>query len=98
MGTRSRARQDGAPGPIGLVHEHYEYVRERRKQQKRVGFKKQMRVRAQVEGTISEATRFHGLRFARYGGEHGHALQFYLTSAAINMKRIAEAVRKRRTR
>lgn len=78
-----------------LVHEHYEYVRERRKQQKRSGFKKQMRVRAQVEGTISEAIRFHGLRFARYRGELGHELQFYLTGAAINMKRIAKAVQKK---
>lgn len=77
-----------------LVHEHYEYVRERRRQQKRVVFKKQMRVRAQVEGTISEATRFHGLRFARYRGERGHELQFYLTGAAINMNRIARAIMK----
>jgi hypothetical protein len=77
-----------------LVHEHYDYVRERRRQQKRAGFKKQMRVRAQGEGTISEATRFHGLRFARYRGELGHELQFYLTGAAINMKRIAKAVTK----
>jgi hypothetical protein len=76
-----------------IVHEHYEYVRERRREQKKAGFKKQMRVRAQVEGTISEATRFHGLRFARYRGELGHELQFYLTGAAINMKRIAKAVR-----
>ena len=79
-----------------LVYEDYEFVRARRRRQKRVEFKKQMCVRAQVEGTISEATRFHGLRLARYRGELGHQLQFYLTGAAINMKRIAKAVQQNR--
>jgi len=75
-----------------LVHQHYAFVRQRRKNQKKAGFKKQMRVRAQVEGTISEATRFHGLRSARYRGQQGHELQFYFTGAAININRIARAL------
>ncbi len=51
-----------------------------------------MRVRAQVEGTISEAKRFLGFRYAKYKGEVGHQLQFYLTGAALNVKRLIKAL------
>ena len=51
-----------------------------------------MKVRAQIEGTISEGTRCHGLRYARYHGKTGHQFQFYQTGAAINVKRIIRAV------
>ncbi len=51
-----------------------------------------MRVRSQIEGTISEATRFFGLRNAKYKGEAGHKLQFYLTGAALNVKRLIKAL------
>jgi len=49
-------------------------------------------IRAQVEGTISEAVRFHGLRKAKYKGESGHRLQFYLTGAALNVKRLIKVL------
>ena len=61
-----------------------EYIKERRMKQKEIKFKKEMKVRAQIEGTISEGTRFHGLRYKKYKGESGDQLQFYLTGAAIN--------------
>jgi len=51
-----------------------------------------MKVRAQVEGTISEGVRFFGLRHAKYKGEVGHQLQFYLTGAALNVKRLIKAI------
>lgn len=74
------------------IKPHYAYIRERRLAQKTESFQKEMSVRAQVEGTISEATRFHGLRYSRYRGEEGHQSQFYLTGAAINVKRLIKAI------
>ena len=47
-----------------------------------------MKVRAQVEGTISELVRFHGLRRVKYKGEAGRQLQFYFSGSALNVKRI----------
>ena len=55
-------------------------------------FRNEMRVRAQVEGTISEGTRFLGLRNAKYKGEEGHRIQFYMTGAALNVKRLIKAI------
>jgi len=63
------------------ISPHYDYIRERRIEQKTDSFKEEMRVRSQIEGTINEATRFLGLRYAKYKGEAGHRLQFYLTGA-----------------
>jgi hypothetical protein len=76
------------------VSRYYDYVRERREEQKSEAFHKEMSVRAQIEGTISEGTRFHGLRYAKYHGELGHQMQFYLTGAAINVKRLIKAITK----
>ena len=81
-----------APNRTVAVSPFYEYLRERRLAQMTDKFRDEMRVRAQVEGTISEATRKHGLRRARYGGEDGHQFQFYLTGAAINVKRLVKAI------
>jgi hypothetical protein len=74
------------------VSPYYDYMRERREKQKSEAFRKEMSVRAQIEGTISEGTRFHGLRHARYHGEFGHQMQFYSTGAAINVKRLIRAI------
>ena len=71
---------------------YYEYVRERREKQKSEAFHKEMSVRAQIEGTISEGKRFHGLRYAKYHSKVGHQIQFYLTGAAINVKRLIRAM------
>ena len=68
------------------------FIQERRKEQNTQQFKDEMKVRAQVEGTISEAVRFHGLRNVKYKGESGHRLQFYLTGAALNVKRLIKAL------
>jgi hypothetical protein len=74
------------------IRPFYQYMRQRRLEQETDGFRDEMRVRAQVEGTISEATRLHGLRHARYRGKAGHQLQFYLTGAAINLRRLAKVL------
>ena len=70
----------------------YEYVRERREVQQTEAFREKMKVRAQVEGTISEGVRFFGLRRAKYKGEDGHKIQFYMTGAALNVKRLIKAI------
>ena len=68
-------------------------MRERRMTQEEKWFRDEMKVRAQVEGTISEGTRFCGLRCARYHGKRGHKFQFYQTGAAIYVRRILKAIR-----
>jgi len=70
------------------VTKYHKYNQQRREEQKTSAFKKEMKVRAQIEGTISEAVRFHGLHYKKYKGALGDALQFYFTGAAINVKRI----------
>jgi hypothetical protein len=77
-----------------MLRPYYAYRRERRRIQETEAFQHEMRVRAQVEGTISEATRMHGLRYARYRGDGGHQLQFYMTGAAINVRRLERAFAK----
>ena len=76
---------------IGVI-EHYEYIQRRRDEQKSDAFRQEMRIRARVEGTISEAVRFHGLRRKKYKGSLGDKLQFYMTGAAINIKRMLKAM------
>ena len=55
-----------------------------------------MSVRAQIEGTISEAIRFHGLRHIKYKGLLNYQMQFYLIGAGINIKRLIKAMIKKR--
>lgn len=69
------------------VNKYYKEIKKRREFQVGNKFKKEMSVRAQVEGTISEMVRKNGLRLAKYHGEKGHQFQFYLTGAALNLKR-----------
>jgi transposase len=80
------------------VSPHHEYIAERRREQKTQVFQEEMRVRAQAEGTISEMVRFHGFRHAKYKGQAGHQLQFYLTGAALNIKRLVKALNKKQER
>jgi transposase len=50
-------------------------------------FKEEMRLRPPIEGKLSELTRYHGMRRARYRGIRKVSLQFYFTAAAVNIKR-----------
>jgi transposase len=76
---------------IQIIYEH-DYIRKRRKEQEKEKFKKEMAVRAQIEGTISELCRFHGLRYARYKGEKGRQLQYLLSATGLNVKRLLKAL------
>jgi len=50
-------------------------------------FKEDMKLRPLIEGKLSELTRYHGLRRARYRGLKKVSLQFFFTAAAVNIKR-----------
>lgn len=50
-------------------------------------FKEDMKLRPAIEGKLSELTRYHGLRRARFRGMQKVSLQFYFTAAAVNIKR-----------
>ncbi|MBL8013323.1 MAG: transposase [Candidatus Omnitrophica bacterium] len=50
-------------------------------------FKKDMKLRPPIEGKLSELTRYHGLRRARYRGLVKVQLQSLFTAAAVNIKR-----------
>mgnify|MGYP001570520661 FL=1 len=50
-------------------------------------FKEDMKLRPPIEGKLSELTRYHGLRRARYRGLQKVSLQFYFTAVAVNIKR-----------
>jgi transposase len=50
-------------------------------------FKADMKLRPPIEGKLSELTRYHGLRRARYRTLRKVRLQCYFTAAAVNIKR-----------
>lgn len=50
-------------------------------------FKEDMKLRPAIEGKLSELTRYHGLRRARFRGLKKVSLQCYFTAAAVNIKR-----------
>ncbi len=80
---RSRQRLDSTH----VLGEHHSYLQQRRREQKTEEFARQMHHRNGIEGTISELTRGHGLRQARYRGLAKVSLQNYFIGAACNAKR-----------
>lgn len=50
-------------------------------------FKQDMKLRPPIEGKLSELTRYHGMRRARYRGLKKVSLQCYFTAVAVNIKR-----------
>jgi hypothetical protein len=71
---------------ILVVGIHHDLLQDRRRQMKTEEFKKLLRRRNGIEGTISEFTRTGGRR-TRYRGRHKTALGNYMQAAAINAKR-----------
>jgi transposase len=69
---------------ISLVHKE---LREAEQYNLTKQFKKDMKLRPPIEGKLSELTRYHGLRRARYRGLNKLGLQCYFTAAAVNIKR-----------
>ena len=89
------ARARCAPGKSGRmlgISPYYEELNQRRAEQKTEAFKEKMKRRPAVEGTISELTRKHGARWARYRGKSKERLQASFTGAATNLKRLAKAL------
>jgi transposase len=70
-----------------VVGQYHELLQERRRDQQSPQFKKQMRQRNAIEGTISELTRAHGLRRSRYLGFAKVELQNLFIGTACNIKR-----------
>jgi transposase len=64
----------------------------RRAEQQTDEFKERLKERSAVEGTISEFTRCHGARRARYRGKSKVRLQHLFTGVAVNIKRLARAL------
>mgnify|MGYP000152918503 CR=1 FL=1 len=73
------------------ISRHHQALQRRRHEQKTETFKQDMKHRAAIEGTISEAVRAHGLRQNRYRGLEKTQLQADMTGAAINLKRLMAA-------
>ena len=74
----------------------YEELSARRAEQQTEAFKDRLKVRSAIEGTISEFTRCHGARRARYRGQAKVRLQHRFSGAAVNIKRLARALAKRK--
>jgi IS5 family transposase len=89
------ARAQCAPGKSGRtlsISPYYEQLKQRRAEQETETFKGKMKRRPAIEGTISEVTRKHGIRRARYRGKPKVRLQALFTGAAANLKRLAQAL------
>ncbi|MGD0183421.1 MAG: transposase [Terriglobales bacterium] len=70
-----------------LVGANHEALQKRRRDQQSEEFRRRMRQRNGIEGTISELVRGHNLRRARYKGFAKADLQNQLIAAACNIKR-----------
>lgn len=68
---------------------HHELLQARRQEQQTPEFKKRFDARAGIEGTLSEMSRAHGLRQARYRGLAKMHLQNLMIAVATNLKRMA---------
>lgn len=69
------------------LHPYRAALEARRAEAKTEAFRERLRLRAGIEGTISELVRGHGLRHSRYRGEAKLRLQAYFTAVAVNLKR-----------
>lgn len=89
------ARDRCAPGRGGrtlTISAFHAELTARRAEQQTDEFKERLKARAGIEGTISECTRCHGARRARYRGKRKVRLQALFTGAAVNVKRLARAL------
>lgn len=68
----------------------YEALLTARSRQQTAEFKQQYKLRAGVEGSISQGVRSFGLRHSRYWGRAKTHLQHLATGAAINFARLAD--------
>ena len=83
---RKQCTQSRAGRRLLVVGVHHDLLQQRRRQMQTEEFKKLLRRRNGIEGTISEFTRGGGRR-TRYRGRRKTALGNYMQAAAINAKR-----------
>jgi hypothetical protein len=92
-----------APGKSGRsleISPYHQEITARRQEAQTEAFKKDMKHRPAIEGTLSEMVRKHGFRRARYRGKGKARLQHLFTAAAVNLKRLicARAAQRERQR
>ena len=71
-------------------HAQYQAIQAARERQTTPAFKARYRLRAGIEGTLSQGIRAFGLRQARYLGEAKTYLQHLITATAINVARLLD--------
>jgi len=79
-----------------FLNGYHDFITTRRAEQQTADFCEKLKPRAAVEGTISMLVRKHGARHARYRGRDKVNLQAQLTGAAVNLKRLNQAMCDRR--
>jgi transposase len=77
---------------------YYPQLAARRLEEKSEAFWETMKLRPPIEGTLSEMVRQHGLRRSRYRGLVKTHLQNLFKAAALNLKRLIDALLKRQRR
>ena len=94
--VRARCTQ-AKVGPRGLhlqpTQAHHELLQHHRLAQLDAPFQERYRIRAGIEGTISQGVRALGLRHSRFIGEAKTRLQHLATAAALNCLRVADWLR-----
>jgi transposase len=71
-------------------HAQYQAIQAARERQTTPAFKERYRLRAGIEGTLSQGIRAFGLRQVRYLGEVKTHLQHLITATAINVARLLD--------
>ena len=74
------------------ISPYHNLMKERRAESLTESFRKAMKRRCPVEGTISEMVRSHGLRRSRYKGLDKTHFQHLMTGTAVNLKRLVKAM------
>jgi len=74
------------------VSAYHDLIQARRQEADSAAFKKEMWIRAGIEGAVSEIVRGHGARRARFRGTRKNQLQALFVAAATNLKRLARYI------
>ncbi|MHB1414495.1 MAG: IS1182 family transposase [Chloroflexota bacterium] len=79
---------ESARGRSLELHPYRRVLQARRLEAQTAAYREELKVRAGVEGSISELVRGHGLRQARYRGLGKLRLQCLFTAVAVDLKRL----------
>jgi hypothetical protein len=72
-----------------VINAYHDVIQARRQEADTEAFKQEMKIRAGIEGTVSEMIRSHSLRRPRYCERRKNQLQVLFVAAATNLKRLA---------